>query len=93
MSEDLWQRPVPSVLVTAGPAAATATTFTPVADTYVQDTTPTTTNYGGASQVNVDNSPVRQMFLKFTVSGLTDPVTSAKLRIHVNDIPNGGSTS
>jgi len=66
---------------TASAAATTiTTTLTPVADTYVQDSTPST-NYGTSTQLGVDNSPVRRSFLRFTVSGLTEPVTSAKLRI------------
>lgn len=65
---------------TAPTAAAATTTFTPVADTYVQDSAPST-NYGTSTQFVVDNLPVRQSFLKFTVSGVTSPVSSAKLRI------------
>lgn len=71
-------------------AVAATNTFTAVADTYVQDTT-ATTNYGTSTQFVVDNSPVRKTFLKFSVSGLTSAVTSAKLRIHVNG--TGGSPS
>src|SRR5262245_25014848 len=63
-------------------AAASTTTFTPVADAYVQDTTPST-NYGIAVRLGVDASPpVLRTFLRFTVSGLTEAVTSARLRIH-----------
>jgi hypothetical protein len=83
-----------SVIFGQGTAVAAATTFTPVADTYVQDSTPTT-NYGTSSQIVVDNSPVRRMFLKFTVSGLTEAVSSAKLRIHTaggNSGSNNGGT-
>ncbi|MEU6619756.1 DNRLRE domain-containing protein [Streptomyces litmocidini] len=83
-----------AALLTAAPSASAATsTFTPVADTYVQDTTPST-NYGTSSLFTVDNSPVRQSFLKFTVSGITDPVASAKLRIRVTttgNSPSGGT--
>ncbi|HYU86890.1 MAG TPA: DNRLRE domain-containing protein [Kribbellaceae bacterium] len=83
-----------SVIFGQGTAVAAATTFTPVADTYVQNSTPTT-NYGTSSQIVVDNSPVRRMFLKFTVSGLTEVVSSAKLRIHTaggNSGSNNGGT-
>src|SRR6266536_2029910 len=80
-----------AAVVLAPPMALAATlTFTPAADGYVQNTTPST-NFGTASQIIVDNSPVRRTFLRFTVSGLTEPVTNAKLRIHVDDISNGGS--
>jgi hypothetical protein len=60
------------------------------ADTYVQDTAPTT-NFGTATQLKVDSSPVLRTFLKFTVSGLTEPVTSAKLRIHTADTNKASS--
>jgi calcineurin-like phosphoesterase family protein len=75
----------------ASVAPAAITTFTAVADTYVQDTTPTI-NYGTASQLFVDGSPVDRTFLKFTASGLVDPVTNAKLRIHTDDIKSASSS-
>jgi Calcineurin-like phosphoesterase len=78
-----------NVLSAAVTPAATVT-FTAVADTYVQDTTPTT-NYGTSTQLVVDGSPVDRTFLKFTTSGLVDPVTSAKLRIHTADIQSASS--
>ncbi|MET7670107.1 CBM96 family carbohydrate-binding protein [Micromonospora luteifusca] len=64
----------------AGAASAASVTFTPVADTYVQSDT-ASTNYGTSTQVVVDNSPVRRSFLRFTVSGVSGTVTSAKLRL------------
>ncbi|WP_018348045.1 DUF7594 domain-containing protein [Longispora albida] len=72
------------------PAAAATATFTSSADTYVSNDAPAA-NYGTAGQLSVDNSPVRRVFVKFSVSGLTQPVTGARLRIHVDDISNGGS--
>ncbi|WP_229702798.1 CBM96 family carbohydrate-binding protein [Streptomyces albiflavescens] len=81
---------VAGLLTTAPVATAATTTFTPVADTYVQSNT-ASTNYGTSTQFVVDNSPVRQSFLKFTVSGVTDPVTSAKLRIRAITNNNGSS--
>ncbi|SBW24117.1 Alkaline phosphatase [Candidatus Protofrankia californiensis] len=75
-------------------SAASTVTFTPTADTYVQDSTPST-NYGTSTQVVVDNSPVRRTFIRFSVSNLTEPVTSAKLRIHTisgNSGSNNGGT-
>jgi hypothetical protein len=74
----------------SNPAAAATTTFTAVADTYVQSDT-ATTNYGTSSQFIVDNSPVRRSFLRFTVSGLTSAVTSAKLRIRTISGNNGSN--
>ncbi|MFF4354810.1 DNRLRE domain-containing protein [Streptomyces sp. NPDC001530] len=82
---------IAALLTTAPVATAASNTFTPVADTYVQDSTPST-NYGTSTQFVVDNSPVRQSFLKFTVSGLTEPVTNAKLRIRTIS-GNGGSNN
>ena len=66
-------------------------TFTPVADTYVESSLPTS-NFGSSTQFVVDNSPVKDMLLKFTVSGIgTESVVSAKLRLYcVNNSPIGG---
>ncbi len=83
---------VTAAVIVAGTdtASAAALTFAPVADTYVQDSTPTT-NYGTSSQIVVDNSPVRRSFMRFTVSGVTDTVTSAKLRVHTIGTNSGSS--
>ena len=79
---------------TTTPAAPTTTTFAAEADTYVQADT-ATTNYGSAIQVVVDRSPERRSFLRFTVSGLTDPVIRAVLRLHTisgnTGSPSGGT--
>jgi hypothetical protein len=77
-------------VVLTSPASAATTTFTPVADTYVQSST-ASTNYGTSSQIVVDNSPVRRTFLKFTASGVTGTVTSAKLRLRTISGNNGSS--
>ncbi len=74
------------------PAAAATTTFTPVADTYVADNAPTT-NFGTSGQLGVDASEVKRSFLKFTVSGVTGTVTSAKLRLHTDTAAGSESTS
>jgi chitodextrinase len=63
-------------------------TVTPVADTWVQDTTPTT-NYGSNAAIGTDGSPVKHILLTFNVSGLLGrPVVSAKLRLYCVD-PSG----
>jgi hypothetical protein len=69
----------------------TILTFTAVADTYVQADLPTS-NFGSAPQLVVDNSPIRNLLLKFTVSGIgTRSVLSAKLRLYCVDAsPFGG---
>ncbi|WP_308258283.1 CBM96 family carbohydrate-binding protein [Saccharothrix obliqua] len=87
-----------SIVVTSDglPAAAAATTtFTPSADTYV-DNSATGTNYGASGQLGVDDSPVKRLFLRFTVSGVPGSVTAAKLRLHTDDVsgaqsPSGGT--
>ena len=76
-----------TVVALSGQVPATSgatTTLSPVADGYVQDNTPST-NYGTSTQFVVGNSPVRRSFLKFTVSGLTQPITNATLRIRTID--------
>jgi hypothetical protein len=72
-------------------AISNGLTFTSIADTYVQSDTPTT-NYGSATQFVTDNSPIRNMLLKFAVSGIGNkPVISAKLRLYcVDGSPFGG---
>jgi hypothetical protein len=71
-------------------APPSSSTFTPVADAYVEDATPTT-NFGTTAQVNVDASPVRESFLRFDLSSISGAVASARLRLHVANISNGGS--
>ncbi|HXD12181.1 MAG TPA: DNRLRE domain-containing protein, partial [Anaerolineales bacterium] len=73
------------------PVQGATLTFAPVADTYVQSDTPTT-NYGTATQIIADSSPSRNMFIKFTVTGVgTNSILSAKLRIYCVDAsPVGG---
>jgi len=56
-------------------------TFAPVDDTYIYQTNGST-NYGSATTLQTDNSPVKHILLKFNVSGLNgQPVISAKLRL------------
>ncbi|GAA0207815.1 hypothetical protein GCM10010492_01750 [Saccharothrix mutabilis subsp. mutabilis] len=76
-------------------ASAATATFAPTADTYV-DSTATGTNHGTSGQLGVDNSPIKRMFLKFVVSNVSGTVTSAKLRLHTDNVsgaasPNGGT--
>jgi calcineurin-like phosphoesterase family protein len=72
------------------PDPASILTFAPIADTYVQLDTPTT-NYGSSTQFVVDNSPIRNTFMKFNVSGVgTRTVLSAKLRLYCVDASSVG---
>jgi hypothetical protein len=89
----------PSLTQTSNPSTATVTTptsnailtFTPAADTYVQADLPTS-SFGSATQMVVDNSPIRNLLLKFNVSGVgTRSILNAKLRLYcVDPSPFGG---
>jgi hypothetical protein len=67
-----------------------------VADAYVANSK-ATTNYGTAATLQLrqgtpSNNITYHTYLQFNVSGLTGPVTSAKLRLSVTDAsPDGGS--
>jgi hypothetical protein len=73
------------------PASGQVLTFTPSDDTYVYSTN-ANTNYGASTTLQVDNSPVKHILLKFSVSGIAGrPVASAKLRLYaVDPSPVGG---
>ncbi len=64
-------------------------TVTPVADSYVMSST-TTTNYGTATNVRVDSSPITNSYLRFVVSGLSGAAQSASLRIYANSANTSG---
>jgi hypothetical protein len=81
---------VGAVTASAPSATAATVTFAPVADTYVNSNS-TGTNYGTSGQLGVDNSPVKRMFLKFTVSGISGTVSSVRLRLHVDNVLGAGS--
>src|SRR6478672_7787254 len=72
--------------------AATPLTFTPDADAYVKQGSPTT-NYGTASslQVNGVSNPGMEIFMRFTFTGLTGTVQSVRLRVYAttNGTKNG----
>jgi hypothetical protein len=65
-------------------------TFTPTDDTYIYQNNGNT-NYGSATSLQVDNSPVKNILLKFNVSGLSgQTITSAKLRLYAVDPSSKG---
>jgi hypothetical protein len=66
--------------LTSHEAAAATTTLGPVADTYVQADVPTS-NFGTATSVKVDGSPVTVSYLKFNVTGLSGAPTKATLKV------------
>jgi fibronectin type 3 domain-containing protein len=71
------------------PAVVTAT-FSPEADSYVDNVTPTA-NFGAGATLKVDTSPsLRNAYLRFTVSGVTGTVQSARLRVFSVDPTSNG---
>lgn len=74
------------------PPPQTTFTFIPSDDTYVEQDTPTT-NYGKATQVIADNSPVKHLLVKFVVSGVgSRPIVNATLQLNcVNSSGVGGT--
>jgi hypothetical protein len=64
---------------------ASVLTFTPTDDSFVALGLPTT-SYGTTAKLEVDNSPVKHILLKFTVAGVgAGTVTSAKLHLYAVD--------
>jgi fibronectin type 3 domain-containing protein len=78
-----------ATVTTPADATPTTLTFVPDADTYVEQANPGT-NFGTATKLLVDNSPVREGYLRFTVSGLSGSVQSATLRLFVTDSTSNG---
>jgi hypothetical protein len=64
-------------------------TFTPAADSYVDQSNPTT-NYGTSTQVRVDGSPLVRSYLRFNVQNLTGRIIRVTLRIYANSSSNVG---
>ena len=79
-----------TVSLIAGPAQAATLTFSATADAVVKRDSPTT-NFRTATGLKADNSPVEQIFFKFTVTGTAgSTVTGAKLRLFATDPSNSG---
>lgn len=75
----------------APPARASGSfTFHPTNDSYVSVNAPNT-NFDSQTVLAVAAAPTRISYVKFTVTGLLDPVIHARLRIHVSTIRNAGS--
>ncbi len=59
-------------------------TFTPTADAYVIQSYPST-NFGTATNLRVDSSPITRSYVRFVVGGLNGaPIQSAKIRLFAN---------
>lgn len=65
-------------------------TFEPVADAMVAQAAPDA-NYGNTTVLHADLSPQEMSYLKFDVEGMSQPITSAKLRLFTT--ANGGSAN
>src|SRR6478752_4665756 len=70
-------------------ASKPAQTFTATADAYVSAAKPAT-NYGGASELSVDGSPVKRAYLRFVVAGMAARPTRATLRLYATSSSRGG---
>jgi hypothetical protein len=87
--------PTHTAAPTATPTATSTTgtggsaTLTPVADSYVDASAPTT-NHGTTTALRVDGSPVVRSYLRFNVSGLTGSATSATLRVWATSAQSTG---
>jgi hypothetical protein len=75
---------------TTVPPTGTTRTISAAADTYVDQSLPTR-NFGTANTISADATPVRQAFLRFSVTNLPGAVASAQLRLHVKDNGDGPS--
>jgi parallel beta-helix repeat protein len=78
----------PPVSVTT-PAPSMSATFTPEADAHVDSATPDG-NFGTASTVRVDASPIKRTYLRFSVQGVPGAVTSATLRLYATSSSSVG---
>ncbi len=80
----------PSPTLTPTATSTLTLNFAPIDDTYIASGSPTT-NYGPATTLQVDNSPIKHFLIKFDVSGLNgQQVTSAKLRLYNLDASSKG---
>ena len=71
-------------LVAPASAGAATVVFNPVADARVEAGTPDT-NYGTATELRTDGSPVMKSYLRFNVQGLTGEVVAATLRLQARN--------
>jgi hypothetical protein len=81
----------PELVLTQGQAAPPPPATNPEADSRVEEARPNT-NFGTASSLWVDggSDPDQYSYLRFTLSGLTQPVQSAKLRLYLTNGSGNG---
>jgi hypothetical protein len=80
LSREAGRNPPQLVLEVEDPGEGTTLRFSAEADTHVQEAQPST-NFGGASALEVDGSPQTEAYLRFRLAGLSGRVVSAKLRL------------
>jgi chitodextrinase len=78
---------VPATTGTAG--GGSAGTFEPVADAYVDASTPGS-NFGSSTKLRTDTSPVVTSYLRFSVSGLSGTVNSVALKVYATSAQSSG---
>jgi hypothetical protein len=88
------QTPTITSTPTVGPTptdtpVVTNFTYTSIADAYTDASNPTR-NFGTSKTMTVDNSPVKNAFIQFNVSGLGGPVANATLRVFANSAQSVG---
>jgi parallel beta-helix repeat protein len=71
------------------PAAPSSFTFTPDVDAYVNEAS-ASTNYGNATTLRVDGSPLVRSYLRFTVQGVVGTVSQVTLRVFANSASSTG---
>lgn len=71
------------------PSTPSTFTFVTVADSYVDESSPTTIR-GASSLLRVDGSPLRYSYLRFNVEGVPSTVTQATLRVYANSSSSAG---
>jgi hypothetical protein len=74
----------PSAPVTVLTPPSPSVVVVPAVDDAYVDATKPTTNYGQASTLRVDTSPLQRSFLRFDIDRLGGPVRSATLRVRPN---------
>ena len=82
----LTETPTQAVIPTATQTADPSLSFSADADARVKQSNPDT-NYGTGKTLQVDGGkdPTVESFLRFTVTGVTGPIQSARLRLYVAD--------
>ena len=76
----------------SGAGGATTLEFTPIDDAFVRESRPND-NYGSAAELEADGTPVKEILLKFQVSGLQGrALTGATLRLYVLNGSGGGGS-